>query len=308
MFWVSFIVFILLIVGFFLILNLSPKTISSDLDEILNPKDKIKTKVLKAQNKKKTNKFMGFLKEMQNTMSFMGQSNKFTIVCLFSIILSAIGIISCVYIDNIFLAPAFLIGFFSIPFIFVRLYSYSYAKQLQNELEIALSQITTSYQRTDDITGSIEENLKNLHPIIKTPFEEFVNQIKYINSNERQAIEDLSTKIDNDIFKEWCNALIKCSQNRSLKYLLSPVIEKFSILRTIDSEISIAFSQNRFSFLVIAGIVWGNIPMLHMISKDWYKVLVSTTQGHFTIGLVALVTVICAIILIILTKPLKYKV
>ena len=309
MFWLSIIVFALMFFGLFYMLNLSPQTIADDINDVLNPQENIRQRALKAQRKKKGSKLIGFLKETQDLMKYMHQGDKFTLVCIISILLSILGVVIAVYIDNVFLIPAFIFGFLSLPFVFVRMYSHSYATRLQHELDPTLTQITTSYLRSNDIVKSIEENTPNIqNKSIRVVFEEFLTQIKYINPNEKQAIEDMKDKINNDIWEEWCDGLRKCADDRNLKYLLTPILEKFSILHSIESKIQNALAEIKMSYMVILGIVFANIPLMKMLNDDWYNVLVNSLQGKICLGVVALISVICTIILVFITKPLKYKV
>ena len=306
-FTISLITFGLFLVGLVLIGNLSPNEMSEDLIQLMSPKKSIKKRAEQRQKKKKDGFFRQFLKDTDKIMKFMGQSGKFTIVCVLAVLLAAFGVIISIYLNNLWLIPAFAIGFCSLPFLFVHMYSFTYARHLQNELETTLSQITISYLRTNDIVRSVEENIDNINAPIRAPFEEFLAQIKFVNPNERQAIDDLSAKIDNDIFAEWCDSLKKCASNRSLKYLLTPSLNKFSTLRSIENKIKPTLASIKMQFFIIVGIVYANLPMLKYMNKDWYNVLFETTQGNICIGLVALITVITTIMCIFLTKPIRYK-
>lgn len=308
MFWLCLVTFGLLLVGMFLVLNLSPEAIEEDMPGLLNPEQTIKQKAIRLQKKKKPNPLRNLLNTTNTIMKYMGQSSKFTIVCVASVLLAVLGVVLSVYIKNLFLIPAFAIGFFSLPFIFVHLYSHAYNRNLHNELETTLSQITISYMRMNDIVKAVEENLDSINPPIRKPFEEFISQVRYVNPNKRQALDDLQDKIDDDIFAEWCDGMKKCVANRTLKYMLMPTVNKYSTLRNIENKVKNTLMAIRMQFIMIVGIVYLNFPLLKGLNEDWYSVLFDTTIGNATVGLVALITVICTIILVYITKPLKYRV
>lgn len=308
MFIISILIFVLMIVGMFLILNLSPATLSEDIDKVVNPNETIKKRALKVQKNKKDNFFRRFLKETQDIMRYLNQSSKFVIVCILSVALSVIGIVVSLSVNNIFIMPALVVGFFSMPFIFVRLYSYTFTRHLKDEMEIALSQITASYMRTNDIINAVEENINNMTNPIRKAFEDFVYQVKFVNPNVRQAVDDLSKKIDDDIFKEWCSSLKKCLNNHMLKHLLEPAIEKYSTLRSIENKISLQLTSIKTSFILIVLLVYSNIPLLYFLNKEWFGVLINTVQGQAAIGVSALITVIETIMLVYIIKPLSYKI
>ena len=274
----------------------------------MNRQIDIRKRAIKQQKNKKDNFFVRLLRDMKVTLASFGQSGKFMMICIASIILAFFGAFAAVAIGNPYLIPAFFIGFISLPFVFVRSYSYSYQRHIQSELELSLSQITTTYLRTDDIVSAIEENIENIGSPVRLVFEAFVSQIKYINPNIRQGIDDMEAKIDNKVFREWCECLKRCNQNRTLKYMLLPVVAKFSTLREISGSIQEALNNYKLEFFIIMGVVFINYPLIWFMEKSWFEVLISTTQGHITTGVIALVAVICSIILSFILKPIDYEV
>lgn len=307
-YFLSLTLFALFLVGFTMVSNLSLDKMSTDMDSLLNPSENIRKQTIKWQKNKKDGFFVGVLKDTQLILSTMGQSNKFIIICVLSIILSIFGVTLSVMLKNPYLIPAFAAGFLSLPFIFTRTYSYAYQKHLREELELSLSQITISYLRTEDILKAIEENLIYVNSPVREVFEEFLYQIKYINPNIRQGIDDMENKIDNNIFREWCEALKRCNQNRTLKYMLTPIVDKFSTLREVSSSVQEALNGYKLEFFIIVGIVYANYPLIWFMEKSWYEVLSKTQLGLATTGVVAFVTVICSIILSFILKPLDYKI
>lgn len=307
-YFLSLVLFALFLIGFTMVSNLSLDKMSTDMDSLLNPSENIRKQAIKRQKNKKDGFFVGVLKDTQLILSTMGQSNKFIIICVLSVILSIFGITLSVILKNPYLIPAFAAGFLSLPFIFTRTYSYSYQKHLREELELSLSQVTISYLRTEDIMKAIEENLVYINSPVREVFEEFLYQIKYINPNIRQGIDDMENKIDNNIFREWCEALKRCNQNRTLKYMLTPIVDKFSTLREVSSSVQEALNGYKFEFFIIVGIVYANYPLIRFMEKSWYEVLANTQLGLATTGVVAFITVICSIILSFILKPLDYKI
>ena len=71
------------------------------------------------------------------------------------------------------------------PFWYVIYNSNSYRKQINEELETALSTITTSYIRSEDIILAVEENIEYLNPPISQVFIFFLSQTKLITSNTK---------------------------------------------------------------------------------------------------------------------------
>lgn len=308
-FILSMVVFGLFLFGLLYMSQMSLEELSSDFDVLMNPKVNIRKKANTVQKKKKEGFLIGILRDTKTTLMSMGQSSKFIIICLISTIGSFVGMFLCsVIFGNPYLMPAFFVGFLSLPFVFVRTYSYSYQKHLRKELETALSQITISYLRTDDIIKAVNENLGSMTSPVKEAFTDFINQISYINANQRQAIDDLQGKIDNAVFKEWCECLKRCMNNRTLKYMLLPVVNKYSTLREISGSIQESLNNYRMEFYIITGVVYFNYPLVWFMEASWFDILMNTPQGQMGTGLIALVTVICVVILSFILKPIDYKI
>lgn len=104
----------------------------------------------------------------------------------------------------------------------------NYKKHLNEELETAISIITTSYLRTEDLIRSVKENLPYINEPVKANFEAFVYEAELINANITSAINSLKMKIPNRVFHEWCGTLIQCQSDRSMKNTLPTINQKFS--------------------------------------------------------------------------------
>lgn len=307
-FFISVLVFVLFMIGLYMLTNFTLDDLAVDLEASLSPPRDVKKLAIRKQKNKKSGFLVRLLDETRMILYSMGQSNRFILVILVSVILSFVGGFITVLAGNPYLVPAMILGCLSIPFVFVRTYSYAYQKHLRNELELTLSQVTTSYLRTDDIMKAIEENLDSMGSPVRQAFEEFVYQVKFINPNIRQAIDDMKDKIENKIFKEWCECLKKCNQNRTLKHMLVPVVNKYQTLREISGSIQEAINGYRIEYYAIMFTVFINYPIIWFLDKSWFAVLSSTTQGLACTGVIGFVAVLCTIILSFILKPLDYDV
>lgn len=184
---------------------------------------------------------MFFAEKFQRLRKFCGSPTAqimFGILCACSLGLSAIGICIAVAIGNAFLALVMAIGLMFVPFWYVKTTATNYKKAISSELETALSIITTAYLRNEDIITSIEENVHYLNAPVKAVFENFISRIKLYNPDITAAILDMKTKIDNEVFHEWCDSLILCQTDRSLKLTLTPIVNKMSDMRVVNADFS----------------------------------------------------------------------
>lgn len=307
MYIIYIIVSVLLIVAALCVFNITPSNLNKDMEALsdLKPKD-IKYLAEKAQRTKNKGVIASFLSETYEIMTYMKATGKFVAVSCISLALMAVGIL-LVSLVNVYYIPGVIVLCLAIPFLFVHKTFYSYSRTVMKELEITLNQITNSYIRSEKIVESVEENIPLINPPIKKYFQEFVAQIKYVNPNEKEAIEDLSEKIDDNIFQEWCSAFKKCAGNRTLKYLLNPSLTKYTTVKVLDDKIKFDLFGIKFSYWIVMGLVYLNYPMLLFINEEWFNILINTPQGQIAGGILFFISIVCTVLMFFMTKPLKYK-
>ena len=305
--FVYLICFLLVTVGTLFILRLTPEKITNDLMRFVSPKQTLRDKVLTAKGKKKSRKLTVELNRIRDALEQTGKGGQFTIACAASILLMIICCVVAIMIDNAFLIPVFAIAFALIPFAYAKRTVNFYDNHIKEELETALSIITTSYVRTDDIVTAVKENVQYLKPPVKDIFAGFVAENMMISSDVKQSIRHLKEKVSNSIFDEWCDTLIACQDDRTLKDTLMPIVAKLTDVRIVNNEIKGMLSAARTEYWMMAGMVVGNIPLLYLINKDWYAALMFTTLGKIVLAICGLTIVITAMFMFKFTKPAEYK-
>ena len=304
-----FIASILMIIGLFLVFKLSPFELIDEMNRLLSKrkKESLKSKILavKKVTKKKGIRYIIF--ETKEILRMSGRENSFFILLVISLILFVLGMFIAVSINNITLIPILAIGLAMLPFWYVKLVATKWKSELNNELETALSVITTSYIRTDSIITAIEENIDYLNPLIENIFREFLLDSKLINSNLKMALEKLSRKIDSDVFGEWIDAIIACQEDRTLKVTITPVIAKLSDMRIVSGELNNILYEPVKEFLMMMTLVVFNIPLLYFLNKDWYDTLMHTTIGKVVLSISALVLFVGISGVIKHSKPVEYR-
>ena len=192
--FVYLICFLLVTVGTLFILRLTPEKITDDLMRFVSPKQTLRDKVLTAKGKKKSRKLTVELNRIRDALEQTGKGGQFTIACAASILLMIIGCVVAIMIDNAFLIPVFAIAFALIPFAYAKRTVNFYDNHIKEELETALSIITTSYVRTDDIVTAVKENVQYLKPPVKDIFAGFVAENMMISSDIKQSIRHLTER------------------------------------------------------------------------------------------------------------------
>ena len=294
--------------GFFMLFGISPMEFTEGIfSRILAKPNSIKSQINEATRRKKPNLLRREITEAQEILRLTNRTQMFGILCACSLGLAAAGICISAAIGNLFLAPVLAIGLMFVPFWYVKTTATNYKKAISSELETALSIITTAYLRNEDIITSIEENVHYLNAPVKSVFENFISRIKLSNPDLTAAILDMKQHIDNEVFHEWCDSLILCQNDRSLKSTLTPIVNKLSDMRVVNADLEYMVTGPRKEFITMALLVIGNIPLLYMLNKAWYNSLMNTIPGQIILAVSAVGIFVATAIVIIITKPIEFK-
>ena len=305
--FVYLICFLLLAVGAVLLLKLTPERITGDLMRFVSPKQTLRDKVLTRKGKKKSRKITVELRRIKDALEQTGKGNQFAVACAASLLLMIVGCVIAIMIDNPFLVPVFAIAFAMIPFIYAKRTVAYYDNHVKEELETALSIITTSYVRTDDIVSAVKETIQYLKPPVKDIFAGFVAENMMISSDVKQSIRHLKEKVNNSIFAEWCETMVACQDDRTLKDTLMPIVTKLTDVRIVNNEIKGMLSSARIEYYMMTGMVVGNIPLLYFLNKDWFNALMFTTLGKLVLAICGLVIIVTAVLMLRFTKQIEYR-
>ncbi|MDD4509333.1 MAG: hypothetical protein PHY23_00210 [Oscillospiraceae bacterium] len=244
--------------------------------------------------------------EIEQILKDTGRDEQFTLIKQASVILFAVGAVLALLINNIFMVPILAIGFSLIPVWYLRNTAASYKKHLNEELETAISIVTTSYLRTEDLIRSVKENLPYINEPVKTNFETFVYEAEMINANITSAINSMKMKVPNRIFHEWCNILIQCQADRGMKQTLPTIVQKFSDVRVVQSELEAMMQNPKREAITMVFLVIANVPLLYLLNKDWFHALIFTTPGKVTLAICAAIILFSLSRIMALSKPIEY--
>ncbi len=243
----------------------------------------------------------------RDALTIVGKSNQFTLTCAVSLVLLIAGCIVAVMVDNFFMIPVFALAFSAIPFLFARNTIKAYDKHIREKMETAMSIVTTSYIRTEDIIGSVKENLAYLKPPIKEIFAGFVGDAMMISSDTKASLRNLRERIDNDIFAEWCDTLISCQDDRTLKDTLLPIVSKLTDVRIVNNELKTVLDAAKNEYLTMVLLVVGNIPLIYALNKEWFNSLMFTIPGKIVLAVCGMTILVTAGFMMKFTKPIEYR-
>lgn len=298
---------LLLIIAIVLLFGLTPERITDDILKIISPNKSLRDKVKIAQGKKKSRKISAELKRINDALAATGKGSQFAMICTVSLTLFICGGIFAVLINNIFLVPIIATALALLPFVYAKTTISYYDKHIEEEIETALSIITTSYIRSDDIVSAVKENITYLKPPINEIFKSFLGDATAISSDIKHALHKLKDKIDNQIYKEWVDTLIQCQDDRTLKDTLLPVVTKLTDVRIVNNELKTMLYEPRKEYFMMVAMVVGNIPLLYTLNKSWYSTLMDTIPGKIVLALSGVTILATTLLMMKYTKPIEYR-
>lgn len=297
-----------MIIGIFLLLSMSPMEFTDSIfQNILSKPRSIRNEINENTGRRKMSFFRKEVTEVESILKITGREHKFPMLCALSLLLFAVGAAIGVLFGNFFLVPVLGVGFLFLPFWYVRLTQTHFKKDIAAELETALSIITTAYLRNEDILTAVEVNMDYLNPSVLSIFKGFVYQIKMINPDITAGLHDMRGQIENVVFREWCDAMIACQYDRSLKTTLTPIVSKLSDMRVVNGELDNMVFEPRKEFICMQFLVLGNIPLLYFLNKDWYHTLMHTMLGQIILAVCFVSIFISTAFVIRLTQPIEYR-
>lgn len=297
-----------MIVGLFLLLNISPREMSDSIfSRLTSAPGSIRADINETTKRKKAGFFRRMITESQAVLAASGREGKFPMVCMASLAMFALGACIAIGAGNAFLVPVLAVGLMLVPFWYIKLTAGNFKKDVSAELETALSVITTAYLRTENFQQAVEENVRYLHHPVQEVFLRFLTRIKHIDPDMDAALNDLKYAIDNEVWQEWCDAVMACQADRSLKTTLTPIVSKLSDMRVVNTELENLVFGPRKEFITMAVLVLVNIPLVRFINTDWYKTLVGTIPGQIVISICIAAVFVSFAFVVKLTQPIEYR-
>jgi Flp pilus assembly protein TadB len=305
---VIYIAFIVMVIGMWLIFDMTPLMFLEEATKTFRKPDQtIQGKVQAVTSTKKKRGLKKLMDETNIILTATGKEHRLTMMIILSLIFMVVGAFFAVTMDNMFLLPVLACGFALMPFWYIKFIAIKWKKELNNELETALSIITTSYLRSESIITAIDENLDYINPPVYDVFKAFLMQTKLINSNIKIALSGLKEKVDSPVFHEWVNAVIDCQEDKNLKSTLIPIVSKLSDMRIVSAELDYLLFEPVKEFISMAVLLVGNIPLMYFLNRDWYETLMTNTLGKVVLAICGTILFVSIAGVVRLSKPIEYR-
>lgn len=155
--------------------------------------------------------------EVEQLLAATRREGRFTLVKRVSLFMFTLGAVAALLLNNPSLIPVLGAGFAFTPVWYLRSTAAAYKKHLNEELETAISVITTSYLRNRDLPKAVKENIPYLNPPVKSHFEAFITESEMLNANMVSTINTLTFTVQ------------KFSDQRIIQSELEAIISKITL-------------------------------------------------------------------------------
>ena len=138
----------------------------------------------------------------------------------------------------------------------------------------------------------------------KSSLEAFIFNVKFINANIPNEIDNLKEQFENKIFKTWCDNLVLCQDDHTLIITLVPIVNKFSDMKTqqIENETNMMLPfRNMIKMTALVIII---IPLLYFLSDIWFY----SFPGQVILAITSIVIFVSIDAAIKLSKPIEYDI
>ena len=268
----------------------------------------MKSRIEESRKNKKTKGLKLLFLETKEILRVTGKKGLFSALCVLSMILFVVGVFMAMTMKNTYLIPVLAVGFALLPFYYVKFTAGRHKRQINMELETALSIITTSYLRgKNTIIRAIEENQPYLNPPVAEVFRNFLLQVKLINSNLKEALDQMKLGVDNTVFHEWVDAVIACQDDYNLKSTLPPIVAKLSDMRVVSTELDLLLTEPVKEYITMVVLLLGSIPLMYFLNASWYETLMFTEFGKILLAICGVVIFISVAAVAKHTRPIEYK-
>lgn len=293
---------LLITAGLYILLNINPPEVFGNLFKPLQ-KRKEKTQRLRRITGKPKGKIVRTADDAKEMLIASGMSGKTSAYKWSALILTAVGLLIGLAMDNVLAALVLAAGFGCSPLIVIRIRTGDYLRSLHEKLESAMSTITNSYIASCDLIGAVESSLHLLPSPVDAVFRQFYTQTQFVDSDVVKALRHMQVKVDNRYWRDWCDVLIQCQRDRQLRFALSGIVSRLGEMRRVQMETDTAIRKQMGDYIVTVLIVLGSIPLMGAMMPDWFAMLTGTTAGKITLAVILAAILATAIWVARLYRP-----
>ena len=233
-----------------------------------------------------------------------GRGAEFAKVCLQCIIFTAVGALAGLILKNIIATAVLGLMGFMFPLWRLKLYRNKYKKYITAQLESTTSLITISYIRCNNFIQAVEENIEQISPIVRPKFQRFLDECK-INASVKNCVRNLRDSINNSLFREWCEIVLKTLDNSEMKEALLPICEKYTNVKIVQDEIDAEVMSSIAEYIIMMVFMVCCYPLVYFLNADWFAYY-SSPLGTICVGYTLIILFYSIARMIGIMQPVEY--
>lgn len=265
--------------------------------------------VRELEGKKKVNLIQRSLRESRNALVIIGQGNSYRRVLVLATLAGIGGALAGLLLfRSILLLFVLGIGCGLIPLWMTMLSVYAHTKHVNDVLETSLSMITIGYTRHNDVLRAVSDAVEYAEEPVRGVLRRFVATVTTIDADVEGAIRQMKEGLDNVLFHQWCDILLLCQGDHTLKAGLLPIVNRIADLKAQQGENETQMMMPMREVFKMVTIVCGFVALLYVMMPDWYGYLAYTAHGQVALSGTAILIFASLHKAIKLSKPLDYRV
>ncbi len=233
-----------------------------------------------------------------------GRSAEFAKVCMQCVLFTAAGALIGLVMRSVLATAILGIMFFMLPLWKLKLYRNKYKKYITAQLESTTSLITVSYIRCNNFIQAVEENIDQVSPIVRPKFQRFLDECK-VNASVKNCVRNLRDSIDNNLFREWCETVLKTLDNSEMKEALLPICEKYTNVKIVQDEIDAEVLGSLAEYIIMMLFMLLAYPLVYILNTDWFAYY-STLPGKVVVAYTLVVLFYSVVKMIGILQPVEY--
>lgn len=245
------------------------------------------------------------INEARDILNDTNRGSEYRKTVVSCIALAAVGCVIGIAVQNIILIPVLAFFLFMVPIWRLKKYKITHKRYLNQQLESGLSLVTAAYVRSNNLIQSVEENINSFSPLIKPAFAEFLAEYK-VDPNLPKCIRNMRRKINEPIFQEWCDAVIKAYENATMKETLLPIVSKYTTQKTVQDELDAETSATVMNYVVMMVAIPFMFLLVRFALPQWFDYY-SYFGGKIVIALAVLTLVYAISRLVVFMMPVEFK-
>lgn len=259
-----------------------------------------------AKGKHKDNFITRQIRSAARTLEETGRAGQVDFYQSVSIVTAVLGFIVGLFTGNEFLPVILAVLGYLVPNLYVTFTAGSYWTKLNATLHDGLKMINASFRQNSVFVQAVRKNMDNLTNPLKSTMERFDYEYTFAGYRSREAIQRMKDRIRHPVFRQWCDAAIRCLDDPSRHDELNCIealVEDNEIKERLDANIQNSIMMTAL-FIIMAALI---VPFLYISFPELGEALLSSIPGKIVVALLAILVFNGLLTIVRVSRPVKLK-